>query len=208
METRRAHCRSELCYPAIVLLRRAAGGFVQRQNLQSRVATAPNCKTAACAPSLSPTPKCWTTPDGPRLPRLRRGAGSRRALSLRTRTGGCARESPANSRFENTVRNLPQRVCDFLTGNLGRYYCDSCVQERLGLKWRQQVQLVTATLGTTELFQRSTHECCTCGQVKQATTAVKSTSFSVGHGSRLTLLPQRRTGDDEEQSSLRRIGSS
>jgi hypothetical protein len=56
---------------------------------------------------------------------------------------------------------------DFLVRCPGRKYCDSCIQERLGLKWRQQVQLVTATLAVTHLFEREFGPCCTCNQTKQ-----------------------------------------
>jgi len=48
-----------------------------------------------------------------------------------------------------------------------RRYCDRCIQERLGLKWRQQVQLVTATLAVTGAFIRGRGECCTCHETKQ-----------------------------------------
>jgi hypothetical protein len=46
-------------------------------------------------------------------------------------------------------------------------YCDSCIQERLGLKWRQQVQLITATLAVTDSFKRDIGRCSTCQEVKQ-----------------------------------------
>lgn len=55
---------------------------------------------------------------------------------------------------------------------VGRRYCDSCIQERLGLKWRQQVQLVTATLAVTHLFTRERSECSTCHEMKQVTAGV------------------------------------
>jgi len=55
----------------------------------------------------------------------------------------------------------------------GRVYCDACIQERLGLKWRQQVQLIAATLAVTGLFERDVTSCCTCHETKQGTSAVK-----------------------------------
>jgi hypothetical protein len=41
----------------------------------------------------------------------------------------------------------------------------------LGLRWRQQVQLVTATLAVTSSFERKQARCCTCDEVKQVTSA-------------------------------------
>jgi len=46
-------------------------------------------------------------------------------------------------------RSVPEKVSEFLIKCSGRKYCDACIQERLGFKWRQQVQLVTATLAVT-----------------------------------------------------------
>ena len=63
-------------------------------------------------------------------------------------------------------RSVPARVRDFLRDRPGRIYCDTCIQERLGLKWRQQAQLITATLGVTSEFDRGRWTCSTCGQVK------------------------------------------
>jgi hypothetical protein len=51
-------------------------------------------------------------------------------------------------------------------------YCDTCIQERLGLKWRQQVQLITATLAVTDAFKRDLGQCCTCQEAKQVIQAV------------------------------------
>jgi hypothetical protein len=70
-------------------------------------------------------------------------------------------------------RCIPEKVKDFLTTRPGRGYCDACIQERLGLKWRQQVQLVTATLAVTESFARERSECCTCGETKQVISATQ-----------------------------------
>jgi hypothetical protein len=57
-------------------------------------------------------------------------------------------------------------VHDFLRDRPGRVYCDTCIQERLGLKWRQQAQLITATLGVTSEFDRGRWACSTCNQMK------------------------------------------
>lgn len=66
-----------------------------------------------------------------------------------------------------TDRFIPKKIADFLSERPGRRYCDSCIQERLGFRWRQQVQLVTATLAVTRSFTRERFECCTCNETKQ-----------------------------------------
>jgi len=63
-------------------------------------------------------------------------------------------------------RSIPARVRDFLRDRPGRVYCDTCIQERLGLKWRQQAQLITATLAVTAEFDRGRWVCSTCNQMK------------------------------------------
>ena len=69
-------------------------------------------------------------------------------------------------------RPVPEKISDFLVRRQGRMYCDTCIQERLGLKWRQQVQLITATLAVTESFKREVGRCCTCGDAKQVIQAL------------------------------------
>ena len=69
---------------------------------------------------------------------------------------------------------VPERISEFLAQRRERMYCDSCIQERLGLKWRQQVQLIAATLAVTKAFSREVNTCCTCQEVKQVTKAVSS----------------------------------
>ena len=69
-------------------------------------------------------------------------------------------------------RSVPVRVRDFLTTRTGRMYCDDCIQGRLGLKWRQQVQLVTATLGVTPSFDRRMEHCSVCDELKQVICAL------------------------------------
>jgi hypothetical protein len=73
-------------------------------------------------------------------------------------------------------RSVPQKISDFLVRRQNRMYCDTCIQERLGLKWRQQVQLITATLAVTDAFKRDLGQCCTCQEVKQVIQAVGSFS--------------------------------
>ncbi len=73
-------------------------------------------------------------------------------------------------------RTVPKRISDFLLEREGRMYCDACIQERLGLKWRQQVQLITATLAVTGAYERNQDRCCTCNEVKQVTQSVGGNS--------------------------------
>ncbi|MBV8095693.1 MAG: hypothetical protein JO110_21190 [Acetobacteraceae bacterium] len=76
-------------------------------------------------------------------------------------------------------RTVPERINEFLVRCAGRAYCDHCIQERLGLRWRQQVQLVTATLGVTSGYRRNNAACCTCGETKQVTAFVASTKATL-----------------------------
>lgn len=71
-------------------------------------------------------------------------------------------------------RSVPARVRDFLRDRPGRVYCDTCIQERLGLKWRQQAQLITATLAVTSEFDRGRWVCSTCNQTKFGIAARRS----------------------------------
>jgi hypothetical protein len=71
-----------------------------------------------------------------------------------------------------SLRSLPEKVSAFLGRRPGRAYCDTCIQERLGLKWRQQVQLVTATLAVTDSYVRKFARCCNCSSERQVTISV------------------------------------
>jgi hypothetical protein len=84
---------------------------------------------------------------------------------------------------------IPQRINDFLSQRQERMYCDTCIQERLGLKWRQQVQLITATLAVTSGFRREFNKCCTCEEIKQVTHAIGNQS----HPSATALKPSTKT---------------
>jgi hypothetical protein len=70
------------------------------------------------------------------------------------------------------MRSLPEKISAFLTRCPGRMYCDTCIQERLGLRWRQQVQLVTATLAVTKGYAREFNRCCVCQEERQITLAL------------------------------------
>jgi hypothetical protein len=108
---------------------------------------------------------------------------------------------------------VPQRINDFLSQRQERMYCDTCIQERLGLKWRQQVQLITATLAVTSGFRREFNKCCTCEEIKQVTHAIGSQSHAAAttpktsaKASTKTLtanLSPRRKDVDADALSLR-----
>ena len=70
---------------------------------------------------------------------------------------------------------VPGRVKDFIVHAGDAAYCDGCIQDRLGLKWRQQVQLITATLAVTESFKRAQGACSACHEIKQVIQAVRRT---------------------------------
>jgi hypothetical protein len=78
-----------------------------------------------------------------------------------------------------TSMTVPERISDFLSQRQERMYCDTCIQERLGLKWRQQVQLITATLAVTAAFRREFNKCCTCDMIKQVTHATGAHAHSI-----------------------------
>jgi hypothetical protein len=101
-----------------------------------------------------------------------------------------------------SARSVPERICDFLRDRVGRAYCDDCVQERLGLKWRQQVQTITATLAVTGLFARTVGVCSTCNQEKQVTRAAQNArdQASVHSKSR-----EDRDGRDDGSAGHRKV---
>jgi hypothetical protein len=68
---------------------------------------------------------------------------------------------------------VPERVRDFIVQAGSAAYCDGCIQDRLGLKWRQQVQLITATLAVTDSFRREPGSCSGCSESKQVIHAVR-----------------------------------
>ncbi len=68
---------------------------------------------------------------------------------------------------------VPERVKEFIAHAGEATYCDGCIQDRLGLKWRQQVQLITATLAVTKSFKRAQGPCFACNEVKQVIHAVR-----------------------------------
>jgi hypothetical protein len=70
------------------------------------------------------------------------------------------------------VPSVPQRIKDFLVRGQGHRYCDDCIQEQVGLRWRHQVQIITATLALTRWFERDMGQCCTCHKVRHVIQAV------------------------------------
>ena len=91
--------------------------------------------------------------------------------AMETQAAAEAKPAAPDLPFVARTPTVPERVKDFLTGHEGEMYCDSCIQANLGLKWRQQVQLITATLGVTRDFKRDLAQCRGCEEVKQATQA-------------------------------------
>ena len=77
------------------------------------------------------------------------------------------------------ILSLPEKISIFLKERRGRMYCDACIQERLGLKWRQQVQLVTATLAVTEGYARE-FSCCSVCQIERLVTLATCSSATSG----------------------------
>jgi hypothetical protein len=75
------------------------------------------------------------------------------------------------------ILSLAEKISIFLKERQGRMYCDACIQERLGLKWRQQVQLVTATLAVTEGYARE-FSCCGVCQIERLVTLATSDSVT------------------------------
>jgi hypothetical protein len=87
---------------------------------------------------------------------------------------------------------LPEKVKDFLVRRPGRKYCDTCIQERLGMKWRQQVQLVTATLAVTPCFGREFGPCCICQRAKQVIYADRVTVGAIqGYPAGIGAVPEQ-----------------
>jgi hypothetical protein len=96
-----------------------------------------------------------------------------------------------------SCRTVPEKVSEFLARCTGRKYCDTCIQERLGLKWRQQVQLITATLAVTPLFERETGVCCTCKEVKQVIYASNTSQLLTGLSPMPLVLQQTQPVQDQ-----------
>jgi len=97
-----------------------------------------------------------------------------------------------------SARTVPKRINDFLVERKGRSYCDACIQERLGLKWRQQVQLITATLAVTDGYERDLDQCSTCQETKQVIQAcITAASAPARRVSAAVLsMPRSRTAQD------------
>ncbi len=99
--------------------------------------------------------------DGPSQPTGANGAAKVPAAAA----------APSPDDLPGRAGTVPERVLEFLVRSPDAVYCDACIQESLGLKWRQQVQLITATLAVTERFTRGAGECCICKELKQAISA-------------------------------------
>ena len=95
---------------------------------------------------------------------------------------------------------IPQKIHDFLVARIGSKYCDDCIRDRLGLRWRQQVQLITSTLAVTGNFLRADGVCSNCHQTKQV---VSATVPRAQRGRRISL-PARKDEREAEGNDLRR----
>jgi hypothetical protein len=102
-------------------------------------------------------------------------------------------------------RTVPERINQFLVRCGGRPYCDHCIQERLGLRWRQQVQLVTATLAVTSEYRRNMATCCTCGDAKQVITFL-GTAGAVRAGQTLSLPGMVRPAEAQLRPAAESLG--
>jgi Domain of unknown function (DUF4118) len=80
---------------------------------------------------------------------------------------------PSGADAQASPGTVPARVKDFIVQSAGAAFCDGCIQDRLGLKWRQQVQLITATLAVTHSFRREHGVCSACSERKQVIRAVR-----------------------------------
>jgi hypothetical protein len=104
-------------------------------------------------------------------------------------------------------RSVPQRISDFLVQHEFKMYCDTCVQERLGLKWRQQVQLVTATLAVTDTFERALDRCSACQEVKQVIKVARNSAANKGPASAHLKLTIKKPVRNPIRHSNPEIGS-
>jgi hypothetical protein len=112
-----------------------------------------------------------------------------------------------------SARTVPHRINDFLVERKGRSYCDACIQERLGLKWRQQVQLITATLAVTEGYERGLDQCSTCQETKQVIQARVGVQSAPARkaASAVLSMPRSDTAQDlpdEAEGDIGRSGTS
>ena len=62
--------------------------------------------------------------------------------------------------------NISEQVTNFLTTHKNQAYCDSCLQEQIGLARPQQAQRVAEALATIPLFKRTKGLCSNCGETR------------------------------------------
>ena len=63
--------------------------------------------------------------------------------------------------------SIAERVNKFITKHKPDAFCDDCIAEQLDLSRRQEANLVTITLATTDNFQREIDNCSLCREVKK-----------------------------------------
>lgn len=62
------------------------------------------------------------------------------------------------------AQTVPQQITAFLMANKNIWFCNSCIQTKLGLKRPQQAQQSTAPLGAGAAFTRTDGICSVCGK--------------------------------------------
>jgi len=63
--------------------------------------------------------------------------------------------------------SIAERVNKFITDHMPDAFCDDCIAEQLDLSRRQEANLVTITLATTDNFRRERDNCSLCREVKK-----------------------------------------
>ena len=99
------------------------------------------------------------------------------------------------------TRTVQEKIRDFLCDRTRGAYCDDCLQQRLGIKWRQQVQTITATLAVTDVFVREHGTCATCNEQKQVIHAVPLGAGAAPNGA--SQQPERVVKELLRPKSLR-----
>ncbi len=64
------------------------------------------------------------------------------------------------------VMSMSERVSAFLTVRRPNRFCDDCIAESLEFSGRENYQMATSALGTTDSFHRGQGVCSMCGKEK------------------------------------------
>ena len=65
---------------------------------------------------------------------------------------------------------IPEMVVGFLNRNLGKTYCDSCIEQECDLASRGDAARITETLELFPEFRRTRGQCTQCGRVGSVVT--------------------------------------